>query len=174
MLEQLDALGLRENTVVVLMGDHGYSLGEHGLWCKHSTFDVATKTPLIISAPDMPAGQTVEGLVEFIDIFPTLTELAGIEMPAQVAGISLLRLLGDASLPARNAVFPRYHAAEAIHTDEYTLTQWYDGNGRVQAQMLYDNKNDPNETRNLVEDPDYKAVLADLKKQLARHIRTRE
>ncbi len=174
VLGQLDALGLSDNTIVILMGDHGYSLGEHGLWCKHSTFDVATKTPLIIRAPGMPANQTVEGLVEFIDVFPTLTQLAGIETPAQAAGMSLVPLLKDASLPARSAVFPRYHAAEAIHTNQYTLTQWFGGNGRAFAEMLYDNKNDPDETRNLAKMPEYKNVLNDLKSQLASHMKARK
>ena len=125
LLAELDKLEITDNTIVILMGDHGYSLGEHGLWCKHSTFDVATKTPLIIRAPNKPANQTVEGLVEFIDVFPTLTDLAGIPTPEQAAGISLAKHMSDDSLPARSAVFPRYHSAEAIHTDQYTLTQWY-------------------------------------------------
>mgnify|MGYP000663207615 FL=1 len=122
----------------------------------------------------MPAQQTVEGLVEFIDIFPTLTDLAGIATPAQAAGMSLTPLLNNPSLPARAAVFPRYLAAEAIHNDEYTLTQWLNKKGKVTAQMLYDNKNDPNETRNLANEPKYKKVLKDLSAQLAAHIRTRQ
>ena len=174
VLKQLDALGLTENTIVILMGDHGYALGEHGLWCKHSTFDVATKTPLIIRAPNMPANQTVEGLVEFIDIFPTLTELAGFDSPAQAVGISLAPQLSDSSLPARAAVFPRYHSAEAIHTDQYTLTQWFGANGRVRAQMLYDNKNDPDETRNLANLPEYREVLAGLSAQLSAYLKARK
>jgi len=174
VLDHLESLGLSDDTIVILMGDHGYSLGEHGLWCKHSTFDVATKTPLIIRAPNMPSQQTVEGLVEFIDVFPTLTELAGIATPEQATGISLVKLLGDDSLPARSAVFPRYHSAEAIHTDQYTLTQWFDINNRVRAQMLYDNKNDPDETRNLAVLPKYKSVLNDLSGQLAAHMNTRK
>ena len=125
VLDHLDTLGLSENTIVVLMGDHGYSLGEHGLWCKHSTFDVATKTPLIIRAPNMPKNNVVNGLVEFIDIYPTLADLAGIDSPDQLSGFSLVSLLEDGSLPARSAVFPRYHSAEAIKTDQFTLTQWY-------------------------------------------------
>ena len=174
VLGKLDELGLAENTIVVLMGDHGYSLGEHGLWCKHSTFDVATKTPLIIRAPNKPSHQVVDGLVEFIDIYPTLTDLAGIDGPKQLAGISLAKHLSDDSLPARSAVFPRYHSAEAIHTGEYTLTQWFGADKKVKAQMLYDNKNDPDETRNLAGNTDYKSVLRDLSKQLAAHIKTRK
>ncbi|MCP4321811.1 MAG: sulfatase [Alteromonadales bacterium] len=174
VLAKLDELGLSENTIVVLVGDHGYSLGEHGLWCKHSTFDVATKAPLIIRAPNSKGNQVVTGLVEFIDIFPTLTELADIPAPEQAAGQSLLPLLNDPSLPAKSAVFPRYHAAEAIRTDRYSLTQWFDKKGTLQAQMLYDHQKDPKETINLTDAPEYKKVLVDLSKQLKIHIKTRK
>lgn len=174
VLAQVEDLGLSENTIIVLMGDHGYILGEHGLWCKHSTFDVATKTPLIIRAPNMPAKGEVDGLVEFIDIFPTLTELAGIDTPSQVAGISLAKLLADPTLPGRSAVFPRYHTAEAVRTDNYTLTQWFDEGGNVAEQMLYDNVKDPNETRNLVYTPKYSPVLKDLSGRIAAHREARK
>ncbi|MAV75406.1 MAG: hypothetical protein CL691_02120 [Cellvibrionales bacterium] len=174
VLNKLDGLGLSENTIVILMGDHGYSLGEHGLWCKHSTFDVATKTPLIIRAPNKPANQRVEGLVEFIDVFPTLTDLAGIPKPEQAAGMSLAKHMSDDSLPARSAVFPRYHSAEAIHTDQYTLTQWYNNNGKLGAEMLYDNQNDPDETQNLAKMPEYKDVRKSLERLLKRHMSHRK
>jgi choline-sulfatase len=173
VLAKLDELGLSDNTIVILMGDHGYSLGEHGLWAKHSTFDVATKTPLMIRVPNMPANQTVKGLVEFIDIFPTLTELAGIPTPKQVSGESLAKLVKNADLPAKSAVFMRYHGAEAIHTDQYTLTQWFDKENNMKAQMLFDNINDPDETKNLANSPKYKKVLEDLSQQLAVYMKTR-
>ena len=173
VLAKLDELGIADNTIVILMGDHGYSLGEHGLWAKHSTFDVATKTPLIIRAPNMPTNQTVEGLVEFIDIFPTLTDLAGIPTPKQAVGMSLAKLVKNSNLLAKPAVYIRYHGAEAIHTEQYTLTQWFDDDKAVKAQMLYDNKNDPGETRNLANLPKYKQVLDDLISKLAVHMKTR-
>jgi len=173
VLAKLDELGLADNTIVILMGDHGYSLGEHGLWAKHSTFDVATKTPLIIRAPNMPAKQAVEGLVEFIDIFPTLTDLAGIPTPKQIAGTSLAQLVKNPNLPAKSAVFTRYHGAEAIHTEQYTLTQWFAADNTVKAQMLYDNQNDPDETRNLANLPKYRQVLAGLSNKLSVHMKTR-
>ena len=174
ILAKVDALGLRDDTIVVLMGDHGYILGEHGLWCKHSTFDVATRTPLIIRAPNMPDKQTVEGLVEFIDIFPTLTDLANIPTPDQAVGMSLVELLADDSTPAKPAVFTRYHAAEAIRTEQYTLTQWFWKDNRKGPRMLYDNTNDPNETKNLAELPEYRAVVNDLGDQLAEYMATRK
>ncbi len=174
VLAKLDELGLSENTIVILMGDHGYSLGEHGLWAKHSTFDVATRTPLIIRAPNMPANQKVPGLVEFIDVFPTLTELAGIPTPKQTVGMSLAKLVSDATLPAKPAVFIRYHNAEAIRTEQYTLTQWFGANNKVKAQMLYDNVNDPDETRNLANLPEYQKVFAELSGNLATHMKNRK
>ncbi|MCP4321812.1 MAG: sulfatase [Alteromonadales bacterium] len=173
VLAKLDALELRDNTIVVLMGDHGYSLGEHSLWAKHSTFDISTRTPLIISAPNMPINQTVSGLVEFIDIFPTLTDLAGIEPHKQASGMSLVPQLKDHSAPTKSAVFIRYHNAEAIHSDQYSLTQWYDDDNKYVAQMLYDNKNDPDEARNLANLPKYQKVLDDLSNKLALHMKTR-
>jgi len=174
VVAELDRLEISGNTIVVLVGDHGYSLGEHGLWCKHSTFDVATKTPLILRAPNMPQNQTVEGLVELIDVFPTLTDLAGITAPDQVAGISLVNHMKDDSLSARAAVFPRYLSAEAIHTDQYTLTQWYNKQGQLAAEMLYDNIHDPEETLNLAKQPVYKSVRKDLERQLKNHMKTRQ
>jgi iduronate 2-sulfatase len=174
VLDHLETLGLAENTIVVLMGDHGYSLGEHGLWCKHSTFDVATKTPLIIKSPGMLKENVVDGLVEFIDIFPTLTQLAEIETPEQVAGISLVGALKDPDAPTRAAVFPRYHSAEAIHTGRYTLTQWFDAGDNVAEQMLYDNEQDPDETKNLAYLPNYTDVLHELSAKLAAHRMSRE
>ena len=174
ILGKLDELGLRDDTIIVLMGDHGYILGEHGLWCKHSTFDVATKTPLIIDAPGMPSNQVVNGLVEFIDIFPTLTELANIPTPDQAVGMSLVNLLEDDSLPAKPAVFTRYHQAEAIRTDQFTFTQWIWKDGGLGPRMLYDNVNDPDETKNLSELPKYKDIVNDLSSQLTNYIKNRK
>jgi iduronate 2-sulfatase len=174
VLATLDSLNLSDNTIVVLMGDYGYALGEHGLWCKHSTFDLATRTPLIIRAPEIKGNQVVNGLVEFIDIFPTLTELARIQTPEQMAGTSLVPLLKDPSLPAKSAVFPRYHAAEAIRTERYSLTKWFNKKGGVDAQMLFDHQNDPSELLNVANVPGYQHILVDLGTQLENHMETRK
>ena len=174
ILSTLEDLGISDNTIVVLAGDHGYSLGEHGLWCKHSTFDLATKAPLIIRTPNSKGGGVVDGLVEFIDIYPTLTELANIPTPNQVTGISLIPQLTNPLLASRGAVFPRYHAAEAIRTAQYSLTQWFDKKGIVKAQMLYDHKNDPDETVNLANDEKYETILENLSEQLQVHLKARK
>ena len=82
VLDELDRLGLRENTIVVLWGDHGWKLGEHNGWCKQTNFEVDTRSPLILAAPAMKTtGRTTRSLVEFVDIYPTLCELAGLKIP---------------------------------------------------------------------------------------------
>ena len=130
--------------------------------------------PLIIDAPGMPSNQVVNGLVEFIDIFPTLTELANIPKPDQAVGMSLVDLLKDDSLPAKPAVFTRYHHAEAIRTDQYTFTQWIWKDGGLGPRMLYDNVNDPDETKNLSELEEYKDIVSDLSRQLTLYIKNRK
>lgn len=95
LLHKLDELGLRENTIVILWGDHGWQLGEHTLWCKHSNFNVAMNVPLIISAPGFDNGLQTHALTEYVDIFPTLCELAGLDLPPQLHGRSFVPLMKD-------------------------------------------------------------------------------
>src|SRR5690606_35775352 len=119
VLDALDRLGLRDDTIVVLWGDHGWSLGGHGLWCKHSPVHVALHLPLIVRAPAGAAGARAEGLVETVDLYPTLIDLAGLPAPGHLAGESFARLLNDPALPGKQAVFPRWLQAESIRTDQY-------------------------------------------------------
>ena len=94
LLEELDRLGLRDNTVVVLWGDHGWKLGDYGPWCKHTNFEFDTHVPLIFRAPGSPAARD-PALVEFVDIYPTLSELCGLDVPPHCEGVSLVPLLED-------------------------------------------------------------------------------
>jgi len=174
VLEQLEKLNLTKNTIVVLLGDHGWSLGEHGLWCKHSTFDVATKTPLIIKSPFHKPNQQVNALVEFVDILPTITDLANVATPKQAAGESMESLLDNPELEGKSAVFPRWLKSEVIRTKQYSLTQWFDKKGKLTTQMLYDHESDPLESKNIANQPAYKPVLKDLSEQLKAHIANRK
>ena len=192
LLAKLKQLDLDDNTIVILAGDHGFSLGEHGLWVKHSPFDVATRTPLIVKLPTKlteksamgllregtsskssetkpsrnPGVGTAEGLVEFVDIFPTVLELLGKPKLPQLQGDSFVSQLLDVNAPGKVAVFPRWHAADVIKTDRYAMTEWFDQQGQVTARMMFDHINDHKETVNLAEHKDYKSLVADLNEQL--------
>lgn len=167
LLRELDALGLRENTVVVLWGDHGWQLGEHGLWCKHCNFDTSLSAPLIVSAPWMGGAKRCDALVEFVDIFPTLCGLAGLPEPGRLEGVSFVPLLDSPSTPWKRAAFSRYHAGDSVCTGRYLYTEWTDGEGDVTGRMLYDHESDPDENVNRSEDP----ACADLVSSLSTTLR---
>lgn len=173
LLAELEELGLAENTIVVLIGDHGWSLGEHGLWAKHSPFDVATRTPLIVRAPGRAAHGSAAGLVEFIDIYPTILELLDLPDPGHLQGSSFVAQLEDAGAPGKSAVFPRWHSGDVIKTANYALTEWFNDKGERTASMLYDHRTDRDETRNVVDDKEYAAALNTLRKQLEQSMSNR-
>lgn len=172
ILSELERLGLDNNTIVVLWGDHGWSLGEHTQWAKHSSFNVTNHIPLIIRAPGFNAGTFVNGLVESIDIFPTLTELTGIKAPNTLHGTSLLPMLKDPKISVNSEVFFRWKNADSIRTDQYLYTVWRDKAGeKVIGSMLFDHHVDMHETVNLSQNPQYKSVVENLHEQLMNHIK---
>lgn len=165
VLKELERLGLAENTVVVLWGDHGWHLGEHGLWCKHCSFDRVLNAPLIIRAPGKASGAKTETLVEFIDIYPTLCDLTGLKQPSHLDGKSLVPVLKNPETIHKKAVFSRYHNAESVITKDFLYTTWIK-DGKYISQMLYDHKNDPAENINVAEKPDYKQVVEEMNRLL--------
>ncbi len=164
VISTLDSLGLRENTVIILWGDHGWNLGEHNFWSKHNTMHNSLNSPLILSAPGFDAGQTSEGLVEFIDIYPTLCDLAGIPLPEHLDGTSLVPLLSDPDRKWKEAVFPRYKTGDAVVTDQYNFTR-YSLEGKTEY-MLYDLQSDPEENVNLAGIEDYREVMESMEAKL--------
>jgi len=162
LINALDEFDLRKNTIIILWGDHGWQLGEHSLWCKHSNFDVAMKVPLIISAPGYKGGLVTSALAEYIDIYPSLVELAGLEMPAQLHGKSFVPLLSDPKQDFKNIVYARYVFGESIKTDRYLYTEWYNRDGEFNGRMLYDHHQDPNENVNISEFPENKNLVDSL------------
>jgi len=172
LLLALDDLKLADNTIVVLIGDHGWSLGEHGLWCKHSPFDVATHTPLIIRAPGTAPGNA-DGLVEFIDIYPTILAMTGTPPPGHLQGTSMLDMLKDPASPGKMAVFPRWKMAENIRTDRYSYTEFRTKDGKPISHMLYDSVNDPDETVNLADKPEHAEDVSRLQALIAENIANR-
>ncbi len=168
ILNELDRLDMRQDTLIVLWGDHGWQLGEHGLWCKHANFNTSLQAPLIFSAPGISRNAKCNALVEFTDIYPTLCELAGLPLPSHLQGTSLVPQLKNPQAPGKKAVFSRYHKADSIRTDQYLYTEWSD-KGNVKARMLYDHHVDPAENINISEMPQNKELVAKLSHMLQSH-----
>ncbi|MFW6132897.1 MAG: sulfatase [Planctomycetota bacterium] len=166
VLDELQRLGQRDNTVVVFWGDHGWQLGEHGLWCKHCNFNTSLNAPLIVSAPDAARGDATDRLVEFVDMYPTLCELCGLPEPEALEGASFAPLLDGTNRPWKSGAFARWYAGESIRTDRYLYTEWTDESGAVQARMCYDHDADPDENRNIAERDDLSETMDDLSRRL--------
>ncbi len=155
VLDTLDRLGLRDNTVIVLWGDHGWHLGEKGMWAKGTLFDVAAHAPLIIVDPRLKtAGQACLRTVEFVDIYPTLVELCHLAMPPGLEGRSLAPLLKNPAAPwdrpAFSLVARENWLGRSIHTERWCYTEWDRGRYGVE---LYDHQTDPGEMKNLAQIP---------------------
>jgi len=173
LLDELDHLDLADNTIVVLWGDHGWSLGEHGLWCKHSSFNVAVQVPLLLHVPGKKGGLHIPDLVEFVDLYPSLVDLAGLPLQGHLQGQSFVPSLDGSGESGKTAVFPRWHGAESIRTSRFLYTEWLNEDGTTRARMLYDHETDPHETVNQAERPEYEATVADLHERLFDLIRSR-
>lgn len=169
LLDELEKLKLADDTVVVIWGDHGYHLGEQGLWTKANNYELSTRVPLIISVPGQKKpGARTDGLVEFVDIYPTLTEICGLDDPVGVEGISLKPLLSDPTQSWKTAVFSQYPRAltgnrhrghgdimgYAVRTDRYRYVEWREwGSKKTVARELYDHQTDSGEMTNLADQP---------------------
>jgi iduronate 2-sulfatase len=167
VLAALDEHGLAQNTIIVLWGDHGWHLGDHGQWCKHSNYEQAARIPLIVVAPGATQpGTSTAALVESVDLYPTLCELAGLTPPEALDGESLVATLRDPDTGGEEAAFHVYPRGErlgrAVRTAQYRLVEWKKpGAPAARAEHeLYDYQNDPGETKNLAaERPEVVAEL---------------
>jgi arylsulfatase A-like enzyme len=161
LLDELDKLNLRDNTIVVLWGDHGWLLGEHNFWSKHYLLHDAIKTTLIVSAPGYKKNIKTDSIVELIDIYPTLCDLTGIEVPKNVQGKSMKKLLNSPASQHKEYAFSRFLEGDTVITKKYIYTEYKSGD-----KMLYDLDKDPNENKNVVNLPDYQ----DIKKRLSKRL----
>jgi len=176
VLDELDRLKLSDNTLVVFWGDHGWKLGEHGAWCKHSNVELDTRVPLIVAAPGKTQpGTRSRALVEFVDIYPSLAEYAGLDRPAHLEGTSFLPVLESPNRTWKPAVFSQYPRAAdgrqlmgySMRTDRYRFTRWVERRNPTEtvALELYDHEADPQENHNIANDPANKDLVARLLEQ---------
>jgi arylsulfatase A-like enzyme len=177
LLDELERLNLRDNTIIVLWGDHGWKLGEHRSWCKMTNFEIDTRVPLIVSALGKQITERhSERLVEFVDIYPTLCELAGLPVPRGLDGKSIVPLLHNTDRPWKKAVFSQFlregiwrtpdgktYMGYSVRTERHRYTEWcnWDTKEAVGAE-LYDHRSDSNENMNVVDDPKYNTIRKEL------------
>ena len=178
LMEELDARGLSDDTLVVLWSDHGFHLGDHAMWCKHTTYEQATRSVLMVRDPRLPGGVTSDSPVELLDIYPTTLDLAGLPVPDHLQGMSLRPVVTGETDRVKDHAVSQYHRLDgdtvlmgyAFRDDRYRLVQWREQpggayghpDGPVVATELYDYEADPPETRNLAGDPAYAEVRATL------------
>ncbi len=165
VLDSVERLGLRDNTIIVFWSDHGYQLGEHGLWMKQSCFEESCRVPLIISAPGMKtAGKASARTVELIDLYPTLADLAGIAPPKDLPGASLRTLLDDPAADWKRPAFSQVQRGgfpgHSVRTERWRYTEWARGE---KGSQLYDHDADPQELHNLAAEPQQAAVITEMK-----------
>jgi arylsulfatase A-like enzyme len=171
VVDELDRLGLRERTVVVVWGDHGWQLGEHGLWCKHTNFETSARSLLLCASPTQKAkGKPTKALVEFVDLYPTLCDLCGLPLPEGLEGTSFAPVLDAPDRPWKKAAFSQYPRGKvmghSIRTDRYRYTEWAERGQPPVGVELYDHHADPGENANLAARPEHQDLVARLRAQL--------
>ena len=187
LMKGLKDLGLDDNTIVVVWGDHGWKLGEHGSWCKQTNYNIDTQVPLLVHVPGQKAtGVACDRLVELVDLYPTLCDAVDIPIPANLEGKSFAPLLDEPSLDWKTAAFSQFHRGPRVTPDQgdymglsmvtsrYHYVQWQDWDddkkltGDLQAVELYDLEIDPNENQNIANTVDGKRLIARLSVKLKR------
>lgn len=166
VLDALDRLQLADNTIVAFTSDHGYHLGDHGLWQKMSAFEASARVPLIVAGPGVARGKRARGLAELVDLYPTLADLASLKAPGQLEGTSLKPILVDPAARVKDAAFTQVRDGYAVRTDRWRYIEWSEG---AKGAQLYDMDRDPKETTNLAGDPANAAVVAEHKALVAKY-----
>jgi len=198
LLNTLEKLGTLNNTIIVLWGDHGWHLGDHDMWGKHTNYEQATKAPLIIAAPGLKAGQS-KSMTEFVDVFPTLCELAGGTVPTYLDGKSLVPVMKNNKVSVKDYAMSQYPRkmdkaditkvdgkgklmGYSMRTEQYRYTVWLKNftsdqvysSDKVYAKELYDYVKDPLEKVNVSDDKKYVAIAADLDKKMVAYFKSKE
>jgi iduronate 2-sulfatase len=185
LMDALERMGLTDNTIIAIVGDHGWKLGEHGSWGKMTNYEIDTRVPLIIRAPGIDGvGKSSKRLTELVDVFPTLCELSGIEVADYLQGTSVVPLLNNPDKEWKSAVFSQFHRRPRVsidgqrymgysmRTDQYHYIEWYfwDNENKIPldyvATELYDHQNDPEENVNIATDPQNSELIEALGEKL--------
>lgn len=187
LLNELTTLGLDRTTAIVLWGDHGFHLGEQGIWAKANNYELSTRVPLIVASPNRlstkPGAIFTDAIVELVDVFPTLVDLCGLDAPSGLEGLSMRPLLDDLDLSWKRAAFSQYPRAfesnrhqnhgdimgYAVRTRDFRFVQWREWESRkVVAEELYDHRNDADEMRNVAMKDEYADTVAELAELLVK------
>ena len=182
LLDRLDQLALTNNTIICFWSDHGFHLGEQGLWTKANNYELSARVPLILSVPGQThSGSVSQALVELVDLYPTLSEICGLPLSPNLEGLSLVPLLQDPNQPWKTAVFNQWprdfteikHKRHgdvmgySIRTERFRYVQWREWvSGKIHVHELYDHQSDPNEMNNLAGHPEYASTLVEHQRRL--------
>jgi len=164
ILDELERLGLRESTAIMLLSDHGYHLGEHTFWQKQNLHEEVARVPLIVSVPGMKPGQT-DAITELVDIYPTLAELAGLPVPEKVQGISFVPVLKNPAAAVKTGAIS-LHNGVALREKNVAYMRYNDG-----QEEFYDMVKDPKQFTNQAANPEYASLLNRMQKQLDARIK---
>ncbi|MBN2643136.1 MAG: sulfatase [Victivallales bacterium] len=158
-LNELDKLGLTENTIIILWSDHGFFLGEHGFWCKHALYELATRVPMIVKLPGVKSHHEINTIVELVDIYPTLCELTVIPLPEHLQGKSFIKAFENPDYQHRSFAYSRFESGESIKKNGKRYSQYFTNDGVLNSEMLYDHEKDPAENVNVVDQILYRAEV---------------
>lgn len=168
VLDELKRLGLEKNTIVILWGDHGWNLREHGLWCKHCNYETSLHTPMIVSVPGSKQVKSTSEIVEYVDIYPTLCELAGLDLPEHLQGNSFRDLLFDADAKSDGVAVSQWYAGVTTIRENWFYTEWINDSDSAFARMLYDHEVDPDENVNVSGQEGNALVIDELSAEMRR------
>ena len=179
LLDGLEENGLDDNTIVILWGDHGWKLGEHDMWCKHTQFHLDNHVPMILKVPGQTPAKT-NALVEFVDIYPSLCELAGLKLPGHLQGTSVVPLVEDPDKKWKEGALSYWPESNrgnpekvimgyTVQTERYRYTEWIrEHTGELLARDLFDHQTDPEENRSIANDPANEELMQSLSDLLDR------
>lgn len=169
VLDALKELGLDKNTTVILIGDHGWNLGEHGTWCKHSIMNTCLHSTMIIHSPEITTPYRSKEIVEFVDLFPTMCEAANISKPKQLEGQSLLPLLKSASEKSKGYAVSRWANGFTFIQDQFFYTEWRNNKDEITEQMLFDHSTDNDENYNIANEVRSESIIKTLSNELYKY-----